>query len=93
MKSDAEFLLGEAVTLLKALDDHLVVDCLRLNNIELDPALEALVYQAREFVRSHAQFGNDYVEWERIRERRSTQEYLDWIKSKNAKKKANEQRR
>lgn len=80
--NDAEFLLGEAVKLLRDVDDYLITDCIRLHDIELDPFYEGIVFNLRQFVKTHEQFGKDFEQWERIKGRRSLQDYLDFVKNR-----------
>ena len=78
---DPKLLLGKAIKLLQAVDDCLVVDCIRINDIELNPFEAGLVYELREFVKENRQFKQDYERW-LFEKQRSTQECLDSVKRK-----------
>jgi len=51
--NDTEYALGQALKLLQDVDNVFVTDLVRINNIELGLLEQGLVYEIKEFIKSH----------------------------------------
>ena len=84
--NELELLAAKALRLLKEVDEVLVVDVIRLNDIELSIFEQGLIYELQSLYKENADLIRRY-ERQKFANAKSTDEYLQEVKQKKRKAK------